>query len=250
MGHLLLVLLSIGQLVKTVGPTVMNANQWSYYDVVRAPGCVKIDGVVDAKEWRTAGEITGFSDVFQPGRAVKHRTTARMMWDDRYLYVSFDCEDDDIRGTYTKHDDPVYVEEAVEVFIDPEGKGRHYWEIDVSPRNVVVDLMIPGPSWVGLAARNNKYDVKGLVTATKIYGTLNLSSDADKGWSVEMAIPWSDFKGRKVNVPPIDRESWRANLFRIDILNDDRREDQFVSWSKSPGVFHQPKNFGVIVFRR
>ncbi len=172
------------------------------------------------------------------------------MWDDQYLYVAFECADNDIWGTHTNYDDPVYAEEAVEVFIDPEGAGWHYWEIDVSPRNVVVDLMVIKAGWQGRAGTLAKYNVKGLLTGTKVYGTLDNREDQDEKWTAEIAIPWSDFLGRRVNVPPKEGDSWRLNLFRIDRLGPGGKDDQFMAWSKSPGVFHQPKNFGVVTFRR
>lgn len=233
----------------TVKPTIVNPNEWSYYDVVRAPGPITIDGVITHKEWGKAPAITSFSDAFQPERPVKYPTIAKMMWDDRYLYVAFECIEDDIWGVMTKHDDPIYCEQTAEIFIDPEGEGRHYFEIDISPRNVVVDLMVPTARFTGCAAINARYDVKGLLTATKVYGTLDNREDRDEKWTVEEAIPWSEFAGRRVNVPPKDRDSWRVNLFRVAGPSP-YPNDQYLAWSKSPGVYHQPKNFGVIIFRR
>ena len=249
MTKLLFALLAFGQ-IATVKPTVVNPSEWSYYDVVRAPDCVKIDGVLAEKEWGKVPAISTFSECFQADYPPVHPTTARLMWDDKYLYVAFECTDNDIWGTYTKFDDPVYSEEAVEVFIDPEGQGRHYFEIDMSPRNVVVDLMIIKAGWQARAETAKRYNVEGLLTGAKVYGTLDDREDRDEKWTAEMAIPWSDFAGRKVNVPPRIGDSWRLNLFRIDRLGPDAEDDQFMSWSKSPGVFHQPKNFGVVTFRR
>jgi len=249
MTRLILALLAVGQ-VATVKPTVVNPNEWSYYDVIRAPGSVTVNGVIADKEWGRARAITGFRDVFQPERAVIYPTAAKMMWDDKYLYVAFECMDEDIWAEMSKRDDPIYCEQAVEVFIDPEGQGQRYFEIDVSPANVVVDLMLLKGSYSGRSAINARYNVKGLLTAAKVYGTLDNRSDKDEKWTVEMAIPWSEFRGRKVNVPPRDGDSWRVQLFRIDRPAPFPAENQHLCWSKSPGVFHQPKNFGVVIFRQ
>jgi len=247
MIKLLLALLAVGQ-VATVKPTVVNPNEWSYYDVIRAPGSVTVDGMIGDKEWGRAPAISSFADIFNPQRPVRQPTTAKLMWDDHYLYAAFECADEDIWGTLTDFDGFIFLEEVVEVYIDPEGCGRHYWEIEVSPRNVVLDLMTPRAGEEVWANTNKRYDVKGLLTAVKVYGTLDNRADKDEGWAVEIAIPWSDFAGRKVNVPPKGGDSWRLQLFRIDRPNG--AEPQIVSWSKSPGVFHQPKNFGVVTFRR
>jgi len=249
MVKVLLGLLSIGLVVK-VQPTVVDPSEWSHYDVLRAKSAITIDGVLSAKEWGCAPAITGFSDVFQPGREVKYPTTAKMLWDDKYFYIAFECTDPDIWGKGAKHDDFIYVEDCAEVFIDPEGKGRRYFEVDVSAMNTVIDLMVMSPSFLGLTSISARYDVIGLKTAVKVYGTLNKRDDKDEKWTLEIAIPWSNFAGRKVNVPPHDGDSWRVNLFRCAGPKPYPDSDQLLSWSKSPGVFHEPKNFGVITFRR
>ena len=42
-----------------------------------------------------------------------------MLWDDKNLYVSFRCQDAHVWGVHTKHDDPVYKDDCVEVFTSP-----------------------------------------------------------------------------------------------------------------------------------
>lgn len=249
MSAFLIALLAIGQSVITIQPTIVNPNQWSYYDVYRAPSCMQIDGVLSEREWGNAPSAGGFTECFQAGYEPVYSTTAKLLWDDKYLYVAFECEDEDVWGTYTVYDDPIYAEEAVEIFIDPDWSGRHYWEVDVSPRNIVTDLMLVGAGWQGRAWINSRYDVLGLRTGVKVYGTLDNRQDKDDKWTVEMAIPWTEFKGRARNSPPKDGDSWRANMFRCERVGPGSEDDQFLAWSLSPGVFHQPKNFGVLVFR-
>jgi len=54
---------------------------------------------------------------------MKYPTVAMMQWDDKYLYIAYECWEDDIWATKTKDDDFIYVEQVMEVFIDPEGRG-------------------------------------------------------------------------------------------------------------------------------
>lgn len=250
MKLLLLAFLAVGQIVVKVQPTIVDPSERSHYEVKRAPSGMTVDGLITEKEWGSAPWTGQFTECFQPGDLKELPTRAKMLWDDRYLYVAFECGDPDIIATYTKRDDPIYVQDAVEVFIDPEGRGRHYFEIDVSPRNVAVDLLVIMAGWQGFAGRGVRYNVKGLLTGAKVYGTLNDSTDKDEKWTAEMAIPWADFMGRKVNVPPVAGDPWRINLFRVNSGEKRAPEDQYLSWSKSPGVFHQSLNFGVVTFRR
>ena len=247
MMELLLALLVVGQ-GAPVGPAIVGPSEWSRYEAVRAPACITVDGMITEKEWGKASAAADFTDLFHPERPVAQLTTAKMMWDDKYLYVAFEAVDNDVYATMTNFDDFIFMEEVVEVYIDPEGQGRHYWEIEVSPRNVVLDLNITRGGWQVFAGTLKGYDVKGLVTAAKVYGTLDDREDRDEKWTTEIAIPWSEFAGRRVSVPPRIGDSWRVQLFRIDRPKD--AELQITSWSKSPGVFHEPKNFGVVTFRR
>ena len=86
--------------------------------------------------WREASLISDFMQV--DGRTQPTiKTQARLLWDDQALYVAFDCEDRNIWGNYTEHNDPIYDEEIVELFLDPWGHGKKYFEFEISPRGVV-----------------------------------------------------------------------------------------------------------------
>src|SRR3954471_358317 len=75
------------------------------------------------------------------------QTRVRIAWDGAALHVRFDCEDRDAWGTFERRDDPLYEEEAVEVFlaagtVDPVD----YFEFEVSPRGVLWDGLIHNPT--------------------------------------------------------------------------------------------------------
>ncbi len=92
------------------------------------------------------------------GAPARFATTVRALHDDEYLYVAFACEDDYVWGTITTHDGPIYQEECVEVFVNPASAAHQYYEINVSPANVVFDACIlnartppqPHTSFLGL----------------------------------------------------------------------------------------------------
>ena len=89
-------------------------------------------------------------------------------------------------------------EEVVEVFIDPDGDGKEYAELEVNPLNVVVDLKVSAKPEGGVGWSSMKWDIEGLKTAVAVYGTVNEREDRDQGWTVEIAIPWTGLK----DVPP------------------------------------------------
>jgi hypothetical protein len=211
-------LFSFGATPSPAQPFAMGA-QLSLYAVNRTQTPINIDGRLDELAWEQAVQINSFNRILNHYSPVAFPTRARMLWDDEFFYFSFSCIDDDIWALYDQEDDPMWSEEVVEVFIDPDGDGRNYLEVEVNPLNAVVDLRIESiePEW-----RSSKdWDIAGLKTAVRLHGTVNDASDKDRGWSVEIAIPWSamtdpdkgeiDGGGR-----PQAGDTWRLNLYRIE----------------------------------
>ena len=90
--------------------------------------------------------------------------------------------------------------------------------------------------------------MRGVQLSTNIRGTLNMTSDKDQGWSLEVAIPWTNFEELGNGLPPKTGDIWRANLNRWDGTEPNRRLSQ---WSDSGMVKanpHWPERFGELVF--
>lgn len=202
-----------------------------------------IDGRTDDEAWRCAPPVTLVLST--SGRPAAKTTTARMCWDDTHLYIAFDCADTDTWGTYTRRDDPVYNEEVVEVFLSPDCDLTRYYEINVSPRNVVFDSAIINPDDRQPGeGTDNGWNCQGLRTAVCVDGTLDVRTDVDRGWSAELALPFSGL-GRKT---PRPGERWRVNLYRTDLSPEPA---EFQAWSPtlvSPPRFHVPSRFGTVFF--
>ena len=55
-----------------------------------------------------------------------------------------------------------------------------------------------------------------LFTKVHIDGTINNPNDRDKGWSIEIAIPWKAFISNfRSNNPPKDGDQWKVNFSRV-----------------------------------
>lgn len=163
-------------------------------------------------------------------------TRVRLCRDGQALYVRFDCADRDAWGTYERRDDPIYKEEAVEVFLAPGGEDpARYYEFEVSPRGVLFDAAVHNPtSQRADMVADPSWDCPGLRWQA---GT----GDAAQDWWAALAIPWSA-------VSPDPRpQAWRANFYRIERPRDGAPE--FSCWSPtltSPADFHKPARFGVL----
>jgi hypothetical protein len=74
-------------------------------------------------------------------------TWVRAGHDGTTLFVRFDCVDRDAWGTFRRRDDPIYEEEAVEVFLAPGAADPvRYFELEVSPLGVLFDAIIENPT--------------------------------------------------------------------------------------------------------
>lgn len=208
------------------------------YRAARATGPVTIDGRLDEPAWRDAFEAPLVSSM--TGGRVRYATVARLLWDDRNLYVAFECEDDEVFSRPgRKDDDPIYEDEVVELFVDPAGARRDYAEIEVSPANVVFDARFA--TWRSDLAVARAW-TSGARTAVEVHR----GREGDRGWTVEMAVPLEALRGAAR--PPRPGDRWRMNLFRLETHN---RAGVAEGQAFSPplrGDFHALDRFGWLVF--
>ena len=204
---------------------------------------ITIDGKLDEPAWKAASTSGLFVNSLD-GAPAAQAASAKVLWDDQNLYVAFDFADTDIWGSLEKHDDKIYTQEAAEMFIDPDGDGRTYIELQVSPRNVTFDSWLPA-----YRQNDNAWDAP-MKTAVQVNGTLNKRDDTDTGWTVEMMIPLSAVKGRLETVkgvPPQVGTQWRINFFRMDLPSGKPQTGS--AWSPPLiGDFHALDKFGTLVF--
>jgi len=210
------------------------------YKAPRAKGPIKIDGVLDEPDWKRApvAVLVRSTD----GAPTKYRTEARLLWDNEYLYLSFVSEDEDVWSDFFQHDDKIYTQEAVEIFIDADGDGKTYNELEIAPTGATFDAYFP--------ARREGMDLSwesGMVSAVKVEGTLNNPNDVDKSWTVEAKIPIAKLASVP-HVPPLVGDKWRFNLYRLD-WHTGRKINEGSAFSPLfAGDFHNLPRFGWLEF--
>ncbi len=252
--------------------TQADGRELPVYRVSHAVDAIRVDGTLDERSWELAPRIREFRHIYDPARVPKFPTAAALVWDAGRLYIAFECADAEPWGRQSRRDDRLWEEEVVEVFLDPDGDGRNYAELEVSPNNVVVDLLLPRPrSDLESALR---WDIAGLQTAVRRNET---------GWTAEIAIPWASLAAAGAADPPRAGVRWRAGLYRIkrpggaakadaitrlegekrraapaqlnqleQRLHALRADDEFTAWSltRPERGFHDPERFGYLEFLR
>ena len=207
---------------------------------------IEIDGRLDEAAWKAVPSVGAFQfPWFKQGQ--REQTDARLLWDKQNLYVAFRCTDAHIWGVHTRHDDPVYRDDCVEVFTSPNPDHREsYFNIEMNVRGAFLDRHHPeGPE----KKPPFNWNAQGVKIGITIQGTLNNDKDHDRSWTLEAAIPLANFKKAAKHTPPHHGDIWYMNLNRLG----GETNPQFSQWSpgktKTP-QFHAPQYFGRVVFSR
>jgi hypothetical protein len=94
------------------------------YEVKRASAPVTIDGKLDDAAWAGASPAVTLQFLWDSQTGAKQETRARVVWDAQAFYVGFDADDVDITARFEQRDDPTYMDDAVEIFINPDPASR------------------------------------------------------------------------------------------------------------------------------
>ena len=239
------------------------------YDAPLVLSTPVLDGSLDEPAWRATPWTEPFVDIRGEGWPDPHfATRAKLMWDERFLYVGAELEEPHLWATLADRDAIVYREHDFEVFLDPDGDGLAYYELEINALGTEFDLFLDRP-YRRKGRANIAWDMEGLRTAVRLVGTLNDPSDEDTGWSVEIAIPWSALRppgttAEAADGAPRPGDTWRVNFSRVQwplVVTDGeyRKEREPVDWSDHPEDnwvwspqgeidMHIPEKWGVVRF--
>ncbi len=174
-----------------------------------------IDGLLEEESWQQAEWTSDFVDIegsLKP--APLYNTRARLLWDNKYLYIGAEIYEPHIQAKLHQRDTVIFYDNDFEVFIDPDGDTHGYYELEINALNTVWDLLLTKPYRDKDSRVIDAWDISGLKSAVKIYGSLNDPSDIDEKWTLEIAIPL-DVLSEWGNLPMEGRQ-WRLNFSRVN----------------------------------
>ncbi|MBN2288885.1 MAG: carbohydrate-binding family 9-like protein [Candidatus Glassbacteria bacterium] len=153
----------------------------------RAPAAVVVDGVID--EW--AGADTLRLDDPREGPD-PNQVKIYTLWNENYLYIAYRVSDRNLVGYQTERDHrALYKDDMIEVLLDPRKDATDLWLED----DIVYHINLLGQ------VKDDRGTTEGIsdagwqseaVFAVSCEGTLNDSTDRDRGFCVELAVPWSE----------------------------------------------------------
>lgn len=233
------------------------------------------DGDLEAGVWAAAPWTVDFGDIEGATRPTpSFRTRAKMLWDESNLYIAAEMAEPDLWATYDRRDMIVFHEHDFEVFIDPDGDEDEYYEIEINVLGTIFDLFLHRAYRRGGPAEHG-WDCDGLRWSIHTDGTVNDPSDRDRGWVVELAIPFEDLRPpttcedgspwtlapireqRREPVPVVG-EAWRINFSRVEwdlevvdgaYRKIDGRPEHNWTWTPQWEInMHVPSRWGVVRF--
>jgi len=179
-----------------------------------------------------------------------YTTEFRALHTETGLALRFAATDSAPWHTMTERDDHIWNEEVVEIFIDPDGDGRNYAEIEINPINVVCDLQIFATE--PRLSSDIAWDFVGI--ETRVVPLLDDTGEAT-GWLATATLPWDGFAaldGTDVSLPPKPGDRWQFNLFRIKRPGGPQAPEEgaiYAPWSPTPSLsFHAPVAFRDLLF--
>ncbi|MBI5501160.1 MAG: carbohydrate-binding family 9-like protein, partial [Deltaproteobacteria bacterium] len=207
---------------------------------------ITTDGRLDEPEWAVAAVLDPF--VLAPDGAASDRVRARVLWNSRFLYVAFEVRDPLLVAQFSRRDDAIYDEDAVQVLLDEDGDGADYYDYAASPTGVLYDCALAEPT----KGEPKEFTATDFRAGVVLDGTAN-DAAPDRGYTMELQIPFqalSKFKERS----PRAGTTWRANFSVLDMPAlaaagaAPPRQEGF-AWS-APQVtnFHVPRRFGELTF--
>ncbi|HKI87333.1 MAG TPA: carbohydrate-binding family 9-like protein [Thermoanaerobaculia bacterium] len=179
----------------------------------------------------------------EDGGAASWPTIVRLAWSSEGLAVRFDCEDQNRWASLSRRDDPLWLEEVVEVFLQfAEKTGGVYFEFEVNPIGALFDAVIRNPSG---DRRKEPLEVGHSWNCRGLLWGVGKTGRSEDWWAV-LAMPW-----RSLALGAAPR--WcRANFYRVERpqgRNDEHAEQS--AWSptlRAPADFHVPSRFGTLRF--
>lgn len=266
-------------------------NNWSFpwpqeaiarYTAYRVEAPPAIDGKLAEPCWQRAPRSPRFADMIS-GLPAVHDTRAAVLWDDACLYVGYWIEEPFVQASLTERDALIYEDNDVELFVAGQDA---YYEFEINAMGTIYEVFfvweeayersgysrrpefnrhVAGVrpfNGVGFTTHRRgprlgfwNLDFDGLRSAVHVDGTLNDNTDRDRGWTVELALPWRGFEALAApdgrSLPPRDGDIWRMDFSRFNQYKAAPPAIDSGGWTWSPhGVWdsHIPELFVQVQF--
>jgi len=206
-------------------------NKPMLYNATPSQGEPVIDGNIDDACWKQAAFAGDFVR-FDTHKRVEPGAEFAVLHGKKSIYIAVRCFQPDMLSLdVRKKERDGWETESLEVFLDPDASGDHYYQIALGIHNTQFDSVQTNFG----ADKRDDFDMKWSSAVWK----------GDDCWTAELAIPYSELLVR-----PDNPGYWHINMCRNDAAV--HQKDRYASWGRAPkGVevkgFHDFNLFGTLL---
>lgn len=226
--------------------TVSCAPRRKTYVVRRVSEPVDLSANWSAGPWQTANRLE-LKNYMGERPAHFPQTEAKLLYDDKNIYVSFRVEDQYVRAVAKSNQTQVCGDSSVEFFFSPSGaSSESYFNLEMNCGGTF--LFYYGGSVIKKRVPLDLRDCEQIEVFHSLPKIIDPEIDAPTIWLVQYRIPLEILTRYCSIDDPASGVKWRANFFKIA---DNTSHPHWLTWSvvRHPTpAFHLPEYFGTLEF--
>lgn len=167
-------------LATLTGLTLTAASDIRTYTIQPTSEKITVDGVLNEAVWQTAPLFADFASLKETKSPIPE-TRVRITQNDSHLLLAVECLEPampSLVAKVTAHDGDVWMDDAIELFLDPSGKRDSFVQIIANANGTVMDGFVAGP--------------KSPIDKSWESGAVAKTSRQPDRWFLEMAIPFAN----------------------------------------------------------
>lgn len=189
-----------------------------------------LDGKLNDECWKKSVTLKFRSN--STGELYSPATTARLCYDENNLYVAIQCDEPEMEKLNVDITEDgninVYLEDSVEIFLDPQRTEATYAQILINANGAVAEIKVVSLGGV----RDNNWCSEAKAVSFK----------RKDGWDLEVAIPLKNLLSTGNFV-----QDWGVNICRNRSAGlQANGKERLSAWSPTFGHYGEPSRFGKI----
>jgi hypothetical protein len=216
------------------------------YKVKRAAGTVDFNDNWNDIQWAKADvlELKNYM-----GSKPQHfpKTCAKLLYDEKNIYVFFKVDDRYVRAEAQKLHDPVCRDSCVEFFFTPgENLSDGYFNVEINCAGIM--LMSHQTARGENTVKISEQDGKKIKICDSMPREVKPEIQEPITWTLQYSLPLDILRNYANVTTPCSGVKWRANFYKCA---DNSSHPHWLTWSvvdKPKPDFHQPRYFGTLLF--
>lgn len=221
------------------------------YKVEKLKKSIKIDGNWDKPQWKKVKSIE-MTNYMGEIPAFKPKAEAKMMYDDKNVYVIFRVKDRYVRSLVQEYNGNVSGDSCVEFFFAPDSdQPERYFNLEINAGGTPLLFYIWPPYPKEKFIKLDPQDIKQIEIAHSLPAVVDPEITEPVTWTIEYRIPLSLLEKFSNVTKPAAGVIWKANFYKT-AGRKTTSNPHYITWSyvDSPKPnFHLPQFFGTLKFQ-